>query len=88
MDLEMPGPVRRRGKYLLEAIKLGFLTEQHINVCAARILQLLHRTGKYKVQNWQEKREQAVDLPKHRAILREAAADGEYKCFFGKMCKG
>jgi beta-glucosidase len=76
MDLEMPGPVRRRGKHILEALKLGHLTEEHITTCARRVLQLLHRTGKYKIPNWQESREKAVDLPEHRAILRKAGAEG------------
>jgi len=72
----MPGPVRRRGKHILDALKLGHLTEEHITICASRVLQLLHRTGKYKNPDWQESREKAVDLPGHRAILKKAAAEG------------
>ncbi|KAG4428591.1 hypothetical protein IFR05_015923 [Cadophora sp. M221] len=40
------------------------------------VLQLLHRTGKYKYPDWKESREKAVDLPTHRGILRKAAAEG------------
>ena len=74
----MPGPVRRRGIHLLDALKLGHITEEHITLCASRVLQLLHRTGKYKDPDWKESRERAVDLPAHRAILRKAGAEGSF----------
>jgi beta-glucosidase len=77
MDLEMPGPVRRRGKYLLSALKEGHLEVSHVDACVRRVLKLLHRTGKYKKHAWKEAPEMAIDLPQHRAILRKAASEGK-----------
>ncbi|KAH8588458.1 glycoside hydrolase superfamily [Bisporella sp. PMI_857] len=76
MDLEMPGPVRRRGKYLIEAYRNGFVDESDIERCAIRVLELLHKTGKSVEPDWKEPKEQAIDLPEHRTILRRSAAEG------------
>jgi beta-glucosidase len=80
MDLEMPGPVRRRGKHLHAALKEGHIKESSIDRCASRVLQLLHKTGKYKLPDWQESIEQAWDLSEHRKILRNAGVDGNFTC--------
>ncbi|KAL4797553.1 glycosyl hydrolase family 3 C-terminal domain-containing protein [Aspergillus venezuelensis] len=72
----MPGPVKRRGKHLIEAHKQGLISEERINECAIRMLKLLHRTGKSKDPAWVEPPEQAVDLPEHREIMRRCAAEG------------
>lgn len=77
MDLEMPGPVRRRGKHLLDAYKKGLVDETFIDASAARVLELLHKVGKSGITDWKEGKEKAVDLPEHRAILRRAGAEGK-----------
>lgn len=76
LDLEMPGPVRRRGEHLLEAHRRGLVKASAIDACVLRLLELLHRTGKSEIPDWQEGQEKATDLPEHRAILRKAGADG------------
>lgn len=81
LDLEMPGPVRRRGKHLLEAHRQGLVDAPFIDASASRVLELIHKTGKAQIPDWQEGPEQASDLPEHRAILRRAAAEGEQPPF-------
>ncbi|KAL3488710.1 glycoside hydrolase superfamily [Aspergillus germanicus] len=76
LDLEMPGPVKRRGKHLIEAHKQGLISEARIDECATRMLQLLHRVGKSTKPDWKEPAEEAVDLPEHREIMRRAGAEG------------
>lgn len=41
MDLEMPGPARKRGKNLSDAVKKGFMEEKTLDACVRRILQLV-----------------------------------------------
>jgi beta-glucosidase len=74
----MPGPVRRRGQYLLTAHREGHINEAAIDKCAQRVLELVYRTGKYKKPDWKESREQAWDLPQHRKILRRTGAEGMF----------
>lgn len=76
MDLEMPGPIRRRGKHLIDAFNKGMIEEKSINESVDRVLRLIHRTGKYKFQDWKEGQEQVCDLPEHRALMRRAGAEG------------
>ncbi|KAB5559700.1 glycoside hydrolase superfamily [Coniochaeta sp. 2T2.1] len=76
VDLEMPGPARRRGRHLLEAHRQGLITTTTIDASASRLLELLYKTGKSEYLDWQESTERAVDLPKHRRILRRAGAEG------------
>jgi beta-glucosidase len=76
MDLEMPGPVRRRGKYLVDACKNGVIKESEIEESTARVLELLYKTGKSQIPDWKESKEQTVDLLEHRSILRHTAAEG------------
>ncbi|CAH0028948.1 unnamed protein product [Clonostachys rhizophaga] len=76
LDLEMPGPVRRRGQHLLDAYKKGLFDESFLNDSVSRLLGLLERTGKSKIPDWKEGKEKATDLPEHRAILRKAGAEG------------
>jgi hypothetical protein len=45
----------------------------HVQYASAlRVLELVHKTGKSDIPDWQEGPEKAVDLPEHRAILRRA----------------
>ncbi|PWY93219.1 hypothetical protein BO94DRAFT_512249 [Aspergillus sclerotioniger CBS 115572] len=46
MDLEMPGPSKRRGHALLEAVKAGHVSEkEYVDPSVRRVLQLLNRAG-------------------------------------------
>ncbi|KAF6838663.1 hypothetical protein CMUS01_04514 [Colletotrichum musicola] len=76
LDLEMPGPVRRRGKHLLEAHRRGLVDTSFIDASASRVLELLHKTGKSQIPDWKEQPERAEDLPEHRKILRRAGTEG------------
>ncbi|EKV12238.1 Beta-glucosidase B [Penicillium digitatum] len=76
MDLEMPGPIRRRGQHLINAHRQGLVDLSFIDTSALRVLELVHKTGKSDIPDWQEGPEKAVDLPEHRAILRRAGGDG------------
>lgn len=74
LDLEMPGPGLWRGEKLLQAVKDGEVTEETIDKSTLRLLNLLEKAGKF-VQP-EEEPEQAIDLPEHRALIRQAAAEG------------
>ncbi|KAM0420805.1 hypothetical protein ACHAPT_011466 [Fusarium lateritium] len=76
MDLEMPGPVRRRGKHLVDAYQKGLVDQSYIDASASRVLELLYKTGKSDIPDWKEGPEKADDLPEHRKILRQAGAEG------------
>jgi beta-glucosidase len=41
LDLEMPGPPRKRGKNLVDAVKKGFLEEDGMDANVRRVLQLV-----------------------------------------------
>ncbi|KAM5344417.1 hypothetical protein ACJ41O_012953 [Fusarium nematophilum] len=76
LDLEMPGPIRRRGEHLLDAHRQGLIDTSFIDASASRLLELLHKTGKSDNPDWQEGPEKADDLPEHRKILRKAGGEG------------
>ncbi|KAI1066401.1 hypothetical protein LB506_008274 [Fusarium annulatum] len=76
LDLEMPGPVRRRGKYLIDAYQKGLVDLSFIDASASRVLELVHKVGKSSIPDWEEGNEKADDLPEHRAIFRRAGAEG------------
>lgn len=42
MDLEMPGPARKRGKNLADAVNKGFMEEKSLDINVRRILQLVY----------------------------------------------
>lgn len=72
----MPGPVRRRGKFLLQAYQEGLVNTADIDESTRRVLELIHKCGKSSLGNVEEPPEEAVDLPQHREILRKAAEEG------------
>lgn len=72
----MPGPVRRRGKHLIDAFHQGLVDVSFIDASASRVLELLYKTGKYRIPDWKEGPEEAHDLPEHREILRRAGTEG------------
>ena len=72
----MPGPVRRRGKHLIEAHCQGLVHLSYIDASVTRLLELLYKTGKSEFPDWKEGQEEAHDLPEHRKILRRAGSEG------------
>lgn len=73
----MPGPVRRRGKHLIEAHRQGLIDASYIDASVTRLLELIHKSGKSDIPDWKEGEEQAEDLPEHRDILRRAGTQGK-----------
>src|SRR6266705_2044213 len=73
LDLEMPFP-KWRGKQLLEAVQRGEVEESTIDTSVRRLLQLLAKAGLF--EHTEQVPEQALDLPEHRALIREAGAEG------------
>ncbi|PNP84080.1 hypothetical protein FNYG_02768 [Fusarium nygamai] len=76
LDLEMPGPVRGRGKHLIVAYQRGLVDLSFIDASASRVLELVHKVGKSGITDWKEGKEKADDLPEYRAIFRRAGAEG------------
>ncbi|HEX4714595.1 MAG TPA: glycoside hydrolase family 3 protein, partial [Ktedonobacteraceae bacterium] len=74
LDLEMPGPANWRGEKLLQAVERGEVDEATIDESVRRLLRLLTRAGVFERPD--EVQEQAIDRPEHRAVAREAAAEG------------
>ena len=73
LDLEMPAP-QWRGEKLLQAVQRGEVAEATIDQSMRRLLQLLIKAGLF--EHPQAGPEQALDLPQHRLLVREAAAEG------------
>jgi len=72
----MPGPAKFRSAAALEpAIKSGEITIETLDERVRRTLQLLKRTGKFSDRK-STPEEKSVDLPEHRALIREAGAEG------------
>lgn len=74
LDLEMPGPGIWRGQELLAAVWAGEVTEATLDASIRRLLILLEKVGKFAQPD--EAPERAVDLPEHRALIRQAAGEG------------
>jgi beta-glucosidase len=74
LDLEMPGPTRDRGAKLVAAVKEGRLSAEKVRAAAGNVLRLVERTGAFEQPGIAA--EHSVDRPEHRALIREAAADG------------
>ncbi len=76
MDLEMPGPPRRYGAKLVDAVKRGEVGEAAVDLCVRRILALLAKAGVLDDPTRTiDAPEHAIDRADHRALAREAAAD-------------
>jgi beta-glucosidase len=73
LDLEMPSP-HWRGEKLLVAVERGEVAEATIDTSVRRLLQLLVKAGLF--EHAEAAPEQDIDLPEHRALIREAAAEG------------
>ena len=74
LDLEMPGPANWRGTKLLQAVEQGEVSETTIDESVRRLLLLIERAGAFEHPHTGP--EQAIDRPEHRAVAREAAAEG------------
>lgn len=74
LDLEMPGPGIWRGAALLDAVRRGEVAEATLDASIRRLLTLLERVGKFGQPD--EAPERAVDLPEHRALIRQAGCEG------------
>ncbi len=73
LDLEMPGPGVWRGQKLLDAVQSGAVKPEAIDSAAARVLTLIERVGAFETAL--PAAEQAIDLPEHRAVARQAAVE-------------
>ncbi|MGB3717860.1 MAG: glycoside hydrolase family 3 protein, partial [Candidatus Promineifilaceae bacterium] len=73
-DLEMPGPPNWRGDKLLQAVQGGEASVDAIDEAARRMLRIIIRSG--ADENPEDRPEQAIDRPEHRAIARAAATEG------------
>lgn len=74
LDLEMPGPPVWRGEKLLQAFRAGEVDEATIDRSVRRLLRIIVKSGAF--ENPEDRPEQAVDKPEHRALARQAAAEG------------
>ena len=76
LDLEMPGPtVWRKLETVQRAVADGLVTEEAINDRVLAVLKLLERAGRFS-KDAPSTEERAVDLPKHRQVIRKAGAEG------------
>ena len=73
LDLEMPTP-QWRGQKLLQAVEQGEVKEATIDTSVRRLLLLLEKAGLF--EHPLTGKEQDTDLPEHRALIREAGAEG------------
>src|SRR5262249_28946523 len=80
LDLEMPAP-KWRGEQLLEAVQRPEVEGSTIDTSVRRVLQLLVKAGLFSPEGPQPSfpqttPEQGLDLPEHRVLIRQAAAEG------------
>lgn len=72
----MPGPARfRTSEAVKKAVDDGKVKISDIDKRIDALLKLLERTGKF-TDRVDTPDEQAIDLPEHRALIREAGAEG------------
>ncbi len=74
LDLEMPGPSIWRGEKVLKAIENGEIDVATIDESVRRLLLLITKAGLF--EHPERVPEQALNLPEHQALAREAAAEG------------
>jgi beta-glucosidase len=73
LDIEMPS-ARWRGQKLLDAVERGEVTEATVDTSVRRLLRLLVKADLF--EHVETGPEQDIDLPEHRALIREAGAEG------------
>jgi beta-glucosidase len=74
LDLEMPGPTRFRGQALVDAVRAGSVDAVRVRESALRMLRLIERVGAFADPTIPPER--ATDRPEHRALIRQAGAEG------------
>ena len=74
LDLEMPGPPVWRGDKLLRAFHAGEVDEATIDESVRRLLGVIVKAGAF--EDPLDRPERAVDKAEHRALARQAAAEG------------
>ena len=74
LDLEMPGPPVWRGEKLLRAFQAGEVDEATIDESVRRLLGVIVKAGAF--EDPADRPERAVDKAEHRALARQAAAEG------------
>ncbi|KAJ4298099.1 hypothetical protein N0V90_005998 [Kalmusia sp. IMI 367209] len=76
LDMEMPGPPRQRTPEVVhKALKSGEVSEVDIDARVLSTLKLLKKVGKFDDRR-ETPKEQAIDRPEHRALIRKAGAEG------------
>ncbi|KAF2712662.1 glycoside hydrolase family 3 protein [Pleomassaria siparia CBS 279.74] len=76
LDLVMPGPARQRTPEAVhKALREGLIDTSDIDSRVLATLKLLKQTGKLDDRKDTPK-EQAIDRPEHRALIRKAGAEG------------
>ena len=71
LDLEMPGPTRRRGAALVRAVLDGEVDPSHVDECVSRLLRLFHWCGLF--DGVAPGAETTDDSPETREVARRAA---------------
>ena len=74
MDLEMPGPTRDRGDALISAVESGEVSSEQVRFLALNVLRWMERCGALSQDT--PFNERAEDRPEHRALIRQAGAEG------------
>ncbi|KAF2648083.1 glycoside hydrolase family 3 protein [Lophiostoma macrostomum CBS 122681] len=76
LDLEMPGPPRQRTAEAVQAaLKEGRISASDIDQRVLSTLSLLKKVGKFSDRRY-AKKEEAIDRPEHRALIRKAGSEG------------
>jgi beta-glucosidase len=76
LDMEMPGPPRQRSLDAVEeALEKGLISEKDIDARVLSTLNLLKKVGKFSDRK-ETPKEQAIDRPDHRALIRKAGREG------------
>jgi beta-glucosidase len=76
LDLEMPGPSIWRGAKLLQAVANDEVAETTIDASVRRLLSLFTKAGLFAPEQKFPIPEQAINLPEHQLLARQAAAEG------------
>lgn len=76
LDLEMPGPTRRRGEHLLAAVRAGEVSLARIDESVTRLLELMRWCGLDDPAEGWTVDETTDDSPATRAVIRRAAIEG------------
>lgn len=74
LDLEMPGPTRDRGDRLIAAVEAGRVPARVVADRARAMLTLMKRSG--ALHDTRPFREDSIDRPEDRALIRQAATEG------------